>query len=56
MNGVMLQSMDKENHQLATCEHVNFKQKPVDVEDFRKNTDHFRGIYRVFIELTKKND
>jgi hypothetical protein len=37
-----------ENRQLVTNE-------PVEVEDCRKITDHFRGIYRIYFNLIKEN-
>ena len=40
--------MIKENQQSVT-------NKPVEVEDYRKITDHFRGIYRIYPYLTKEN-
>ena len=42
------QAMIGENWQLVTNE-------PVEVEDYRKITDHFRGIYRIYPNLTKEN-
>ena len=37
-----------ENRQLVTDE-------PVEVQDYRKITDHFRGIYRIYPNLIKEN-
>ena len=37
-----------ENRQLGTNE-------PVDVQDFRKIIDHFRGIYRTYPTLLREN-
>ena len=48
-------SMIGENRQLVTNEPVDFEKKPVEVEDFRKITDHFRGIYRIYPNLMKEN-
>ena len=36
-----------ENQQLVTDE-------PIEVQDFRKITDHFRGIYRIYPNLIKE--
>ena len=41
-------SMIGENRQLVTNE-------PVEVQDCRKITDHFRGIYRIYSNLIKEN-
>ena len=40
--------MIRENRQLATNE-------PVEVEDYMKIPDHFRGIYRIYPMLAKEN-
>ena len=34
--------MNRENQPLVTDEPVEFEHKPVDVQDFRKITNHFR--------------
>jgi hypothetical protein len=34
------------NRRLITDEPVKFEKSPVEVGDFRRITDHFRGIYR----------
>ena len=44
-----------ENRQLVTDEPVEFEKEPVGVEDGRKITDHFRGIYRIYPDLIKEN-
>ena len=44
-----------ENQQLVTNEPVEFEKEPVEVQDYRKITDHFRGIYRIYPNLTKEN-
>ena len=41
-------AMIGENWQLVTDE-------PVEVQDCRKIADHFRGIYRKYLNLTKEN-
>jgi len=40
-----------ENRQLVTNEPVEFEKYPVEVQDCRKITDHFRGIYRIYPNL-----
>jgi hypothetical protein len=47
--------MIKENRQLVTGELVEFEKQLVEVQDCRKNTDHFRGIYRVLPDLSQEN-
>ena len=44
-----------ENRQLVTDEPVKFEKQPVEVQDCRKITDHFRGIYRIYPNLMKEN-
>ena len=39
--------MIRENRQLFTDEPAEFEKEPVEVQDCRKITDHFRGIYRI---------
>ena len=44
--------MIRENGQLVTDEPVEFEKWPVEVPDFRRITDHFRGmngIYLIFL-------
>ena len=36
-----------ENRQLVTNEPVEFEKKLIEVQDCRKITDHFEGIYRI---------
>ena len=47
-------SMIGENRQLVTDEPVEFEEKPVEVQDCRKITDHFRGIYGLYPILTRE--
>ena len=48
--------MIRENRQLVTYEPVEFVKEPVEVQDCRKITDHFRGIYRIYYpNLIKEN-
>ena len=44
-----------ENRQLVTNEPVEFEKKPVEVQDCKKFTDHFRGIYRIYPNLKKEH-
>ena len=44
-----------ENRHLVTDEPVEFEKEPVEVQDCRKSTDHFRGMYRIYANLTKEN-
>ena len=44
-----------ENRQLVTYEPVEFEKYPVEVQDCRKITDHFRAIYRIYPNLIKEN-
>jgi hypothetical protein len=45
----------EENRQLVTDGLVEFEKKMVEVQDCRKFTDHFRGIYRIYPNLIKEN-
>ena len=44
-----------ENRQLVTDGPVEFEKYPVDVQDYRKITDHFRGMYRIYPNSIKEN-
>jgi hypothetical protein len=44
-----------ENWQLVTDEPVEFEKIPVEVQDCRKITNHFRGIYGIYPDLIKEN-
>ena len=48
-------TMIGENRQLVTDEPVEFEKEPVEVQDCRRITDHFRGIYRIYPNLIKEN-
>ena len=48
-------SMIGENRQFITNEPVEFEKWPVEAQDCRKITDHFRGIYRIYPNLIKEN-
>ena len=47
--------MDGENRQLVTDEPVEFEKLLVEVQDCKKITHHFRGIYRTCPNLIKEN-
>ena len=44
-----------ENRQLVTNEPVEFEKWPVEVQDCRMITYHFRGIYKIYLNLVKQN-
>ena len=44
-----------ENRQLVTNELVEFGKQPVEVEDFRIITHHFRGTYKIYPNSIKGN-
>ena len=48
-------SMHGENWPLVTNELVEFEKSPVEVQDFRKITNHSRGIYWTYLWLMKEN-
>ena len=50
-----LGAMIGENRQRVTDEPVEFEENPVEVQDCRKRTDHFQGIYRIYPNLTNEN-
>ena len=43
-----------ENRQLVTDEPVEFVTEPVEGQECRKITDHFRGIFRIYSNLIKE--
>ena len=47
--------MIRENQQLVTNEPVEFEKFPVEVQDCKKITDHFREIYKIYPNLIKEN-
>ena len=47
--------MIRENRQLVTVEPVEFEKYPVEVQDCRKITNHFRGIHGIYPILIKEN-
>ena len=44
-----------ENRQLVTDEPAEFAKSPVEVQDCRKITDKFRGVYGIYPNLLKEN-
>ena len=46
-----LDPMIGENRQLVTDELVEFELEPVEVQDFRRITDHFRGIHGIYLKF-----
>ena len=47
--------MIRENRHLVPDEPVEFEKQPVEVQDCRKITDHFGGIYRIYAHFIKEN-
>ena len=47
--------MIRENRRLVTNEPVEFEKQPVKVQDYRKITNHLRGIYGIYPNLVKEN-
>ena len=47
--------MIRENRQLVTDELVELEKYLTEVQDCRKITDQFRGIYRIYPILIKEN-
>ena len=47
--------MKGENRMVVTDEPDEFEEWPVGVEDLKKLTHHFRGIYRIYRKLVKTN-
>ena len=50
---MFLGAMTGENQQVFANGPVEFKIYPVEVQDCRKITDYFRGIYRIYPNLIK---
>ena len=44
-----------ENWQLVTDEPGEFEKSPVEVQDFRRITDHLGGIYIIYPNFIKEN-
>ena len=47
--------MIEEKRRLVTDEPVEFEKLPVEIQDGRKITGHYRGIYRIYPNLIKEN-
>jgi hypothetical protein len=45
--------INRENRPLVTDEPVEFEKDSVEVQDFRKIADHFRGIWRIYLNLAQ---
>ena len=45
-----------ENQQLVTNEPAEFEKELVEVQDCRKNIDHFRGIYKIYPNFYQKTE
>ena len=48
-------AMIRENRQLVANDPVAFEKESVEVQDCRKFSNHFRGIYRVYTNLIREN-
>jgi hypothetical protein len=46
--------MTVENRPLVTNEHVEFEKQLVQIQDFKKITDLFRGLCRYFLTFNKE--
>ena len=47
--------MNVENHPLVTNALVEFEKYPIEVQNFEKITNQFRGIYGIQFKLIRKN-
>ena len=45
--------MSGKNWRLVAYEPFEFEKQPVEVQDFRKSTDHCRGIYGTYLKSMK---
>ena len=48
------QTNQQENRPLVTDSPVEFEESLVEVQDFRKITDHFREIYGIYLKLMER--
>ena len=46
--------MNEENQPVVTNEPVEFEKYPVEVQDFRKITNHLQGICRIYLNFNKE--
>ena len=44
-----------ETWQLVTYEPVEFEKWPIEVQDFMKMIDHYRGMNKIYLDLIKEN-
>ena len=47
--------MSGENRRLVADEPVEFEKELVGVQDFKRITYHFRGIYKIYLKQRKQN-
>ena len=47
--------MNGENWLLVTDKPAEFEKQAVEVQDFRRITHHFTGIYRIYLKSIRKN-
>ena len=50
---IVVRTKERDNLLLVADEPVEFEEQPVQIQDCRKNTDPFRGICRIFLNLIK---
>ena len=48
MHAIRHTPMNGENQPLVPDEPVEFETQPIEVQDFKIITNHFRGVYRIF--------
>ena len=46
-------NMSGKNRRLVADKQVGFEKSPVEVGDFRRFTDRFRGVYRIYHNFNK---
>ena len=51
---ILYKAMSRENRLLVTDEPVEFEELSVDVQDFKKNTIHFRGICGIYPQINEE--
>jgi hypothetical protein len=42
--------LNMENQWLVTDDPIEYEKQPAEVGDFRRITDHFKGIYRIYLK------
>ena len=55
MHGLNLIHGNGDNRLIVTDEPVEFEKLPVEVQDVKKTTGHFRGIYTKFHKIVNQN-